>query len=229
MLVPLSLLIFAATPTPKTWTFKTSASPHVSVSNVAGSITVEGTTGDQVLVEAKVMGDENSPWTVEANASGDEVTVRSCCGTCEEHHSTCQSNHDRVDITVKAPAKSALRLKSVTASINVRGIKGSESIKSVSGPIEVAGTGNELEFHSVSGDIKLTATSIDNTKIHTVSGDVQIKLPASPDVKVRLKSVSGRLNKTSHLLGTTERVFGKGSKEIEIHTVSGSVDTDPTI
>src|SRR5262249_15761691 len=129
----------------------------------------------------------------------------------------------------KAPEKSTLRLKAISASINVRGIKGSETIKSVSGPIEVAGTRNELEWHSVSGAIKLTAASIEKTKIHTVSGDVQIKLPNSPDVKVRPKTVSGRLNKASRVLGTTERVFGKGSKEIEIHTVSGSVDTDPTI
>ena len=229
MLVPLFLLIFTAAPAPKTWTFKTSANPRILVSNISGSISVEATTGDQVLVEAKVVGAEISPWTVEASSSGDEVSVRACCGACGEHTSNCGSNHDRVEITVKAPEKSVLRLKSVAASINVRGIKGSESIKSVSGPIEVAGTGNELELHSVSGDIKLTAAAIENTKIHTVSGDVQIKLPKSPDVKVRLKSVSGRLNKASRLLGTTERVLGKGSKEIDIHTVSGSVDTDPTI
>jgi len=229
MLVPLSLLIFAAAPAPKTWTFKTSTSPKVSVSNISGSISVESTSGDQVLVEAKVLGSESSPWTVEAESSGDEVKVRACCGACNEHPSNCGSSRDPVEIIVKAPEKSALRLKSVAASINVRGIKGSESLKSVSGPIEVAGTGNELELHSVSGDIKLTAASIEDTKIRTGSGDVHLKLPKSPDVKVRLKTVSGRLNKAEHPLGTAERVFGKGSKEIDIHTVSGSVDTDPTI
>jgi hypothetical protein len=48
----------------------------VSVSNVAGSVSIEGTSGDHVMVEAKVVGDENSPWIVEAHADGNEVKVR---------------------------------------------------------------------------------------------------------------------------------------------------------
>jgi hypothetical protein len=228
MLAFVSLVVLAAAPAPNNWDFRTGPTPKVSVSNVAGSVSIEGTSGDHVMVEAKVVGDENSPWTVEAHADGDEVKVRACCGNCGERGS-CNSNHDHVEITLKVPEKSALRLKTVSSSVNVRGVKGSESIHSVSGPIEVAGTGNQLELHSVSGTIKVSPSAIDNANIHTVSGDVQLKLPASPDVKVRLRTVSGRLNKEGRTLGSTERVFGKGTKEIDIHTVSGSVETDPTI
>src|SRR6266849_2126735 len=198
MLALVSLVLLAAAPAPKTWDFKTGPTPKVSVSNVAGSVSIEGTSGDHVMVEAKVVGDENSPWIVEAHADGNEVKVRACCGSCDERGS-CHSNHDHVELTLKVPEQSALRLKTVSSSVNVRGVKGSESIHSVSGAIEVAGTGKELE------------------------------LPASPDVTVSLKTVSGSLNKEGRTLGRTEKVFGKGTKEIDIHTVSGSVETDPTI
>jgi len=228
MLAFVSLVLLAAAPAPKSWDFKTGPTPKVSVSNVAGSVSIEGTSGDHVMVEAKVVGDENSPWIVEAHADGNEVKVRACCGSCDERGS-CHSNHDHVELTLKVPEQSALRLKTVSSSVNVRGVKGSESIHSVSGAIEVAGTGKELELHSVSGSIKVSPSAIDNANIHTVSGDVQLKLPASPDVTVRLKTVSGRLNKEGRTLGRTEKVFGKGTKEIDIHTVSGSVETDPTI
>jgi putative adhesin len=228
MLAFVSLIVLAAAPAPKSWDFKTGPTPKVSVSNVAGSITIEGTSGDHVMVEATVVGDENSPWIVEARADGNEVKVRACCGSCDEKEN-CSSNHDQVVFNLKVPEQSALRLKAVSSSVNVRGVKGSESIHSVSGAIEVAGTGKELELHSVSGPIKVSPSAIDNANIHTVSGDVQLKLPASPDVKVRLKTVSGRLNKEGRTLGSTEKVFGKGTKEIDIHTVSGSVETDPTI
>jgi hypothetical protein len=225
-----SLVLLAAAPAPKSWDFKTGPTPKVSVSNVAGSVSIEGTSGDHVMVEAKVVGDENSPWMVEAHADGNEVKVRACCGSCEGRSGgSCDSNHEKVEINLKVPEQSALRLKTVSATVNVRGVKGSESIHSVSGAIEVAGTGNELKLHSVSGPIKLSPSAIENANIHTVSGDVQLKLPASPDVKVRLKTVSGRLNKEGRTLGHTEKVFGKGTKEIDIHTVSGSVETDPTI
>ena len=219
MLAFVSLVLLAAAPAPKNWDFKTGPTPKVSVSNVAGSVSIEGTSGDHVMVEAKVIGDESSPWTVEAHAAGNEVKVRA-----GDH-----SNHDHVELTLKVPEKSALRLKTVSSSVNVRGVKGSESIHSVSGAIEVAGTGNELELHSVSGQIKVSPSAIDNSNIHTVSGDVQLKLPASPDVKVRLRTVSGRLNNEGRTLGRSEKVFGKGTKEIDIHTVSGSAETDPTI
>lgn len=226
MLAVVALVALAAAPAPKSWDFKTGPTPKVSVSNVAGSISVEGTSGDHVLVEAKVVGDENSPWIVEARADGDEVKVRACCGTCGEK-GNCQSSHDEVVFNLKVPEKSALRLKAVSSSVNVRGVKGSESIHSVSGPIEVAGTGNELELHSVSGSIKVSPSAVENANIHTISGDVQLKLPTNPDVKVRLRTVSGRLNKEGRGFGTTERIFGKGTKEIDIHTVSGSVETEP--
>ncbi len=230
MLAFVSLVLLAAAPAPKSWDFKTGPTPKVSVSNVAGSVSIEGTSGDHVMVEAKVVGDENSPWIVEAHADGNEVKVRACCGSCDERsEGGCHSNHDQVVFNLKVPEQSALRLKTVSSSMNVRGVKGSESIHSVSGAIEVAGTGKELELHSVSGSIKVPPSAIDNANIHTVSGDVQLKLPASPDVTVRLKTVSGRLNKEGRTLGRTEKVFGKGTKEIDIHTVSGSVETDPTI
>src|SRR6266852_5231784 len=169
MLALVSLVLLAAAPAPKTWDFKTGPTPKVSVSNVAGSVSIEGTSGDHVMVEAKVVEDENSPWIVEAQADGNEVKVRTCCGSCDER-GNCHSNHDHVVLNLKVPEQSALRLKTVSSSVNVRGVKGSESIHSVSGAIEVAGTGKELELHSVSGPIKVSPKEID---IHTVSGSVE--------------------------------------------------------
>jgi DUF4097 and DUF4098 domain-containing protein YvlB len=228
MLAFVSLVVLAAAPAPKNWDFKTGTTPKVSVSNISGSVSIEGTSGDHVLVEAKVLGNENSPWFVEAKADGDEVKVRTCCGSCDDSKN-CNSNHDEVVINLKVPVESAVRVKTVSATANVRGVKGSERIHTVSGAIEVAGTGNKLDLHTVSGSIKVSPSAVESANIRTVSGDVQLKFPASPDAKVRLKTVSGRLNKEARLLGTTEKVFGKGTKEIEIHTVSGSVETDPTI
>ncbi len=226
MPVVLLLLTLAATPNPQTWTFKTGAHAKVSVSNIAGAISVEGVSGDQVTVEANIVGDADSRWTVDAKSEGENVRVRACCGSCDEEDQHCGPNGSRVEFKLKVPEESALTVKAVSSAISVRGVKGSEKVHSVSGGIEISGSRAPLEVHNVSGAVKLAPQRVAASEVRTVSGDVQIALPASPDAKVTLRTVSGSLN-GRHSMGTTETVFGNGTNEIQVKSVSGSVQTDP--
>jgi len=226
MPVALLLLTLAAIPNPQTWTFKTGAHAKVSVSNVAGTISVEGISGDQVMVEANIVGDADSRWAVDAKSDGENVRVRACCGSCDEDDHHCGPNMGRVEFKLKVPEESALTVKAVSSAISVRGVRGSEKIHSVSGGIDVSGSRAPLEIHNVSGAVKLAPQQVASTEVHTVSGDVQIALPARPDAKVTLRTVSGSLN-GKRSMGSRETVFGKGTNEIKVKSVSGSVETDP--
>lgn len=55
------LLVLAAAPAPQSWKFETDGSPEVHISNIEGSVTVEGTDGNIVYFEIFRESDNNSP------------------------------------------------------------------------------------------------------------------------------------------------------------------------
>jgi hypothetical protein len=225
MSVPIVFVLLAASPA-QNWKFKVGATPEVRVANIAGSIAVQGGSGDEVIVDATIVG-EPSEWTVDVKQEGSEVHARACCGPCDSHSNEgCRSG--KVDFVLNVPSQSKLTIKSVASEVKVDGVAGAQTIKSVSGQIEDSGSASSLDVHSVSGTISLSPKAVGRTDIHTVSGDVKIKLPANPDAKVQLSTVSGKLNGQPAELGKrSEASYGPGTVAMNIRTVSGSVETQP--
>jgi|GEM_PF-1915411 len=221
------LLVLAASATPQSWKFKTGASPQVSVSNVDGSISVRAAPGDEVSVEATVIGDEANGWTVDVKQDGSEVQARACCGTCDAlQGGRCGSG--KVQFVLSVPPDSKLDVRAVSSNVTVEGLSGAQSIRTVSGKIEDRGSAASLEVHSVSGAVTLTPKALAQTQVHTVSGDVHLELPPHADARVQLSTVSGKLNGKSVGIGKfTDASFGKGTVAMNIHTVSGSVEAQP--
>jgi DUF4097 and DUF4098 domain-containing protein YvlB len=226
MNVPIVLFILAASSAPQSWKFKTGASPTVTVSNVDGSISVQAGSGDEVSVEATITETEDNPWTVDVKQEGSEIHAKACCGSCESHQGGNCSG--KVHFALRVPSDARLHVRAVSADVAVEGIRGPQSIKTVSGKIEDRGSASSLDVHSVSGHVTLSPKTVAETKVRTVSGNVSLKLPANPDAKVQLSTVSGKLNGKSVEIGrSTEASFGKGTVAMNIHTVSGSVEAQP--
>ncbi|HME90241.1 MAG TPA: DUF4097 family beta strand repeat-containing protein [Myxococcaceae bacterium] len=219
-----AILMLALAATAQSWEFKTGPKANVSVTNVDGSITVQGSAREDVVVEATVS--EGSGWTVDAHADGADVKVRACCGSCDGNGNRCHSG--KVDFVLKVPEGSNLKATSVNAEISVTGVAGAQNLTTVSGRIDSSGSASNVDVHSVSGDVRLSPNRLAETKANTVSGDVQIKLPASADAKVRLSTVSGKLNGQKVGIGTGDKTFGNGAVAVKVTTVSGSVEAQPS-
>jgi len=219
-----AILMLALAAAAQTWDFKTGPKPNVSVANIDGSITVEGSARGDVAVEATIA--EGSGWMVDAQANGPDVKVRVCCGPCDAEGNRCRSG--KVDFVLKVPEGADLKVKSVSAEIKVNGVAGAQNLTTVSGRVDSAGSASNVDVHSVSGDVRLSPTQLAETQANTVSGDVQIKLPARADAKVHLSTVSGKLNGQKIGMGSGDKIFGNGTVAVRVKTVSGSVDAQPS-
>ncbi len=227
MNVAIVLFVLAASPAPQSWKFKTGASPTVSVSNVDGSISVQAAPGDEVSVEATVVGGGDEGWKVDVKQDGTEVHARACCGSCDSHQGDrCRSGN--VKFVLRVPPATHLKAQAISSDVAVDGLTGEQTIRTVSGKIDDRGSASSLDVHSVSGNVTLSPKALAETQVRTVSGDVHLKLPANPDAIVRLSTVSGKLNGKPVGVGkSADASFGKATVAMNIHTVSGSVEAQP--
>lgn len=103
-------------------------------------------------------------------------------------------------------------------------------LSSVSGNAEVEGNIDTIYLNSVSGDLDYSTYSLSTNliSINTVSGDTTITLPKNSGFNVYNSSVSGNIE--SGFKGNyidDNYVYGDGSTEMELNSVSGSISIQP--
>lgn len=207
------------------------AQDRVTITNVAGSVTI--TTWDRKEVD--IQGELASGIEgVEVNQSDGGVEIR-----VQVNEDLWKKNSWRDDswerskanLRVRVPATVQLEANTVSASLNVNGMRGKSRLKTVSGDLRSDVVGTDLEARSVSGDVELTgnggksrlrANSVSGEVVLTnvggeieaksVSGDVEILLQAAEDV--RSTSVSGDVEIRGSLAS---------QGELEAQAVSGRV------
>jgi Putative adhesin len=218
----------AATPAPQTWSFDAGAAPTVNVSDVNGSITIEGTETGKVTVEARQEGgaDALASYPVEARQDGDTVTVRLCCGPCAEKKRNCRNPPD-THFTLRVPRGAELQISAVNAAVRVKGVGGRQEISSVNGTVELAGSKKGLKVNTVNGAVTLAPQEVAATEVSTVNGDVKLKLPAKADARVEFSTVGGSFNGKSKTLGGASQTYGAGTHEVEVSTVGGELQVEP--
>jgi DUF4097 and DUF4098 domain-containing protein YvlB len=178
----------------------------VEISNVAGSVTVNGWDKAEVEVTG-TLGDKVE--RLEFTGTGNRTTVRVVLPARSGWGGDSEAR-----LTIRVPAKSAVRASLVSADLRTDGVSGDQELQSVSGDISGTAGGN-LEVESVSGDVKLSAPNARNTEIETVSGNATLT-GASGDIELSTVSGDARLK-----LGTVSRA--------RFSAVSGDVDFAGTL
>jgi DUF4097 and DUF4098 domain-containing protein YvlB len=125
---------------------------RVHISNIAGSVTVNGWSRDQVEV------------TGELGRNVEELIF--------------ERDGDKITIKVKVPKKSGRGIESdlyvqLSADIDVKQVMGEQSLGTVSGDINTESAKSDISAEAVSGDIEISGQdSATNARANTVSGDV---------------------------------------------------------
>ncbi len=223
-----TLLLIALAATPQTWSFDAGAAPNVNVSDVNGSITIQGSETGKVSVEVRQEGsaEKLASYPVEVKQDGDTVTARLCCGPCAEKKRNCK-NPPETHFTLRVPRGASLELNAVNADVKVAGVTGRQEVSSVNGKVELAGSTKELKVSSVNGPVSLSPQALGDTEVSTVSGDVRLRLPAQADATVEYSTVGGSFNGQSKSLGSMTKTYGAGTHEVEVSTVSGELQVEP--
>jgi len=185
-------------------TLDASADGKVDIYNTAGSVTVEGWSRNAVEVTG-TLGNEVDEFIFERDGDTVVVKVKPKHGRHSGGRSTSST------ITVRVPQGSSIDVATVSADIEVEGVKGEQELQSVSGDIDTQGYAADIEAESVSGDVDVAGNNEEGeAELTSVSGDVSVRdLSGAIDVE----SVSGSI------------VVGGGSfSEADLETVNGRID-----
>ena len=197
---------------------------QVNVSNISGSVTINGWSRNEVEVTAEL------GRTVEElvfERDGDRITIKV----------KVPRNSGRgieSDLEIQVPEGSSIDVGTVSADIEVEDVRGELKLNTVSGDIETEGGESDISAGAVSGDIEISGQRKEaETRANTVSGDVTLFRVAgtaaaesvSGDVivdegsfyRVSLNTVNGEILFQGEL-----RDDGK----LKAETVNGSVDLD---
>ena len=197
---------------------------HVDVSNIAGSVTVNGWNRNTVEVTG-TLGRNVEELIFERDGDTIEIKVKVPGRGGRGIES---------DLRISVPKNSSLDIGTVSADIDVSDVAGEQSLSSVSGDIETDYTGEDLSAQSVSGDVEVSGNGVAGDVVaSTVSGDVTLFRVSG---KVEAESVSGGVvvdegSFERAELGTVngDIVFqGKLEKggRLSIDTVNGGVDVE---
>ena len=196
----------------------------VSISNIAGSVDVQGWSRNQVEITG-VLGDDIEELIFERD--GDEIEIKV--------KTRRRNSHDiESDLIVKVPQGSSLEVNTVSADIDVGEVAGEQSLESVSGDITTEAHASDMDVDSVSGDLEVEGDNQSmRSRLSTVSGDVDTENLAG---EIDIESVSGDLLVANGVfsrasMGTVngEIVFHAqllNDGRLDIETINGEVDVE---
>jgi DUF4097 and DUF4098 domain-containing protein YvlB len=138
---------------------------HVHVSNISGSVTINGWSRDQVEVTGEI-GRNVEELIVERD--GDKVTIK--VKVPKKSGRGIES-----DLYINLPVASSIDVGTVSADIEVTGVLGDQELNTVSGDVTTEVDDRDVSAGSVSGDVEITGQGKDaETHGNTVSGDVTL-------------------------------------------------------
>ena len=196
----------------------------VSISNIAGSVEVQGWSRNQVEVSGE-LGDDVEELIFKRD--GDEIYIKV--------KSRRRNSHDvDSDLVVKVPVRSSLEVHTVSADIDITEVTGEQSIESVSGDIATEAQTSDIDINSVSGDLEIAGDNKSmRSRLSSVSGDIDTENLAG---EIGAESVSGDLVVADGvfdrvMLGTVNgdivfhaRLLDDGRLDVE--TVNGDVNIE---
>ena len=199
---------------------------RVHISNIAGSVTVNGWSRDQVEVTGE-LGRNVEELIFERD--GGKVTIK--VKVPKKSGRGIES-----DLYIQVPEGSSIDVSTVSADIDVEKVIGEQSLGTVSGDIDTESAKSDVSAEAVSGDIEVSGQNkVTNTRANTVSGDVVLTGVAGV---ADAESVSGDVTVAD---GSFERIdmntvngdilFRSGLRadgKLTAETVNGSVDIEFT-
>jgi hypothetical protein len=208
------------------WSGRVARGRTIEIAGLLGNVRAEHTSGDQVEVVGRRMGDdadqvrievvqkadgdvlictiypvrESSRGRSDRNRDRDRDDDRRGDGPCHDGHSgelALDADEARIDFTVRVPQGVHL------------------AARTVDGDIEASGLRSPVDAASVSGDVRVSTTG--PARAATVSGNVDATFGETDGDEMSFASVSGNV---------VVRVANGVGAEVEAHTLSGDIQSD---
>ncbi len=213
----------------------------VKVNLIAGSVTVKGYGGKEVVVDAKAR-DEGREHRSRPEAAGMKRIPNMSTGLTVEEESNVVSigagpMMRAVDITLQVPAHTNLTLKTINdGDISVEQVQGELEVEDINGAVTLTQVSGSVIAHALNGNVKVSLAGVLPNKpmsFSSLNGDIDVTFP--PDVKASasMKTDNGEIYSdfdvkidASAVQPVPEAASGKGGKyRIKIdRTVKGTIN-----
>ncbi len=229
--------LFASVTEEETFSFKLNEGGRFSISNVNGSITVTGGSGDSVEIVAFKKADNQEDLDkieIEISHSADEIVVETELGKSKGWFSY-NNNSGSVKYDVTVPAGTWLdTVDTVNGDVTISGVSGKVVAESVNGGLEISDLAGDVELSTVNGGIDAEFTRLEGeqrVKMETVNGRITVNLPGDADVEISADTLNGGINASDFGLKTDKGFvgsdlngkIGNGSARLSIDTVNGAI------
>jgi len=179
----------------------------VEIENIAGSVVVIGWDRAEVEVTGTISR-RNSRLDFDSveNRTKIEVDVDDDEDVGESH------------LEIRVPRDSRLDIETVSASVEVRDVRGDMEIQTVAGPVEVRGAPRELEIGTISSRIDFVGDGeLRRGDFQSVSGRIEVDADLSPSGRFEFETVSGAV---------TLRVPRSIGADFDVSSFSGDIMND---
>jgi DUF4097 and DUF4098 domain-containing protein YvlB len=199
------------------------ADATISIENVAGSLTITGSDSPEVRITG-AMGDDVEELEISGDASDLSIEV-----VIPDSDDRRGERKIAADLEVQVPSGATLEIETVSATVEIGGVRGDIEAESVSGSVDVEGGTGDIDVESVSGSVSVSGGS--SVVAESVSGRVAL-VGASGDIEAT--TVSGEIEVQAGAVGDVEiesvsggvRFQGTpgGESELEVESHSGNVE-----
>lgn len=228
--------LFASVTEEETFSYTLDEGGRFSISNVNGSITVTGASGNNVEIIAIKKADnqkELDEIEIEISHSASEIEVETELGDSDGWFRNNNSGQVRYEIIV--PGGTELdSVETVNGDVTVSGVSGNVTAESVNGDLDISDLVGDVRLSTVNGSVNAAFAKCEgeqSIKTETVNGRVTISLPESSDVQITADTLNGGINGRDFGLETDKGFvgsdlngkIGSGSARLNIDTVNGSI------
>ena len=221
----------------ETFTFKLDDGGRFGISNVNGSITVTGGSGDSVEVLAIKKADnqkELDEIEIVISETSSEITIETELGESAgwwSHGST----GGQVTYEITVPSGTTLdSIETVNGNVDISGVTGKVVAESVNGDLEISNLAGDVRLATVNGGIEAGFDKLDgdqSVKAETVNGRVTLVLPDDADCEISADTLNGGINAKDFGLDADKGFvgsdlngkIGSGSARVNIDTVNGGI------
>ena len=243
LLASIAGLALASFPTPTaaetervTRTFQIADGGTLRLDNFSGRVTITGTSGSEVSVDATRHGSPSQLERVKLEITSDRSQVRIEANRRDPSWWGLWGRDDAVDtdFDIKVPRHINLNITLFSASVNASGIEGSHSIESFSGRVVLDDVTGPIGVKSFSGPLEIRTASWsdkERLEVETFSGSVDLHIPDSAQGTVEFNSFSGRFRSAFPLTFQSNRrrrfvgQLGSGSPvgSVRVKSFSGNL------
>lgn len=214
----------------------------VKVGLIAGSITVKGYAGKEVIVEAQPGSEGRKHERSRAEAEGLRRIPNTATGLSVEEEdnviSVGTSSLNRpVDLILQVPFHTSLKLKTINdGNIKVEQVEGEIEVNNINGAVTLTNVSGSVVAHALNGNVIASLSRVDPAKsmsFSSLNGNIDVTFPADIKATVSMKSDQGeiytdfdiRMDQASHKpVVEDSRAKGGGYRIRVDKTMSGTIN-----